>query len=135
MKRPAHMTLVDADRYSALVSRCTEQRERAEKAEARSEALEKERDDFILLALCYERLASAHDMNRFLGWVRGNHLNLAVPDLVTAFFQEQAERSRQGHARMDALVGKDRQGGWVPRAWKLEKERDAALCGEEEKHG
>jgi len=42
MKRPAHMTLVDADRYSALVSRCTEQRERAEKAEARIEALEKE---------------------------------------------------------------------------------------------
>jgi len=44
MKRPAHMTLVDADRYSALVSRCTEQRERAEKAEARSEALEFDRD-------------------------------------------------------------------------------------------
>jgi len=40
MKRPAHMTLVDADRYSALVTRCTEQRERAEKAEARIEALD-----------------------------------------------------------------------------------------------
>lgn len=35
MKRPVHMTLVDADRYSALVSRCTDLRERAEKAEAR----------------------------------------------------------------------------------------------------
>jgi hypothetical protein len=41
MKRPAHMTLVDADRYSALVTRCTEQRERAEKAEAYIEALER----------------------------------------------------------------------------------------------
>ena len=40
MKRPAHMTLVDADKFSALVSRCTEYRERAEKAEARIEALE-----------------------------------------------------------------------------------------------
>ena len=42
MKRPAHMTLVDADKFSALVSRCTEYRERAEKAETRIEALEKE---------------------------------------------------------------------------------------------
>jgi len=42
VKRPAHLTLVDADKYSALVSRCTEQRKRAEKAEARIEALEKE---------------------------------------------------------------------------------------------
>jgi len=42
VKRPAHMTLVDADKFSALVSRCTELRERAEKAEARIEALEKE---------------------------------------------------------------------------------------------
>ena len=44
MKRPAHMTLVDADKFSALVSRCTELRERAERAEARIEALEKEID-------------------------------------------------------------------------------------------
>ena len=42
MKRPAHLTLVDADKYSALVSRCTEQRKRAEKAEARIEVLERE---------------------------------------------------------------------------------------------
>ena len=42
VKRPAHLTLVDADKYSALVSRCTEQRKRAEKAEARIEVLEKD---------------------------------------------------------------------------------------------
>ena len=41
MKRPAHLTLVDADKYSALVSRCTEWRERAEKAEAYIEVLKK----------------------------------------------------------------------------------------------
>jgi hypothetical protein len=37
------MTLVDADRYSALVTRCTEQRERALRAEAHIEALERVR--------------------------------------------------------------------------------------------
>ena len=41
MKRHAHLTLVDADKYSALVSRCTEQRERAERAEARIAVLER----------------------------------------------------------------------------------------------
>jgi len=50
MKRPAHLTLVDADRYSALVSRCTEQRERAEKAEARIEADVAEIQLFVALA-------------------------------------------------------------------------------------
>jgi len=47
MKRPAHMTLVDADRYSALVTRCTEQRERALRAEARIEELESAAHDVV----------------------------------------------------------------------------------------
>jgi cell division protein FtsB len=36
------LKLFDADRISALATRCTEQRERAEKAEARIEVLERE---------------------------------------------------------------------------------------------
>jgi len=41
MKRPAHLTLVDADKIGAVFTQRTEWRERAEKAEARNEALEK----------------------------------------------------------------------------------------------
>ena len=41
MKRPAHLTLVDADKIGAVFTQRTEWRERAEKAEARIEALER----------------------------------------------------------------------------------------------
>lgn len=44
MKRPARLTLMDREKVSALVSRCTEQRERAEKAERLTVLLRTERD-------------------------------------------------------------------------------------------
>jgi len=64
MKRPAHMTLVDADKFSALVSRCTEYRERAEKAEARIEALENEAATLHAALMVFEA-----------GWSTGGYLD------------------------------------------------------------
>jgi len=49
MKRPAHLTLVDADKIGAVFTQRTEWRERAEKAEARNEALEKIAADKVAL--------------------------------------------------------------------------------------
>jgi hypothetical protein len=44
MRRPQRLKLFDADRIDALGTRCTEQRERAEKAEALTVLLRSERD-------------------------------------------------------------------------------------------
>lgn len=46
MKRPAHLTLVDADKIGAVFTQRTEWRERAEKAEARNEVLERAVDAY-----------------------------------------------------------------------------------------